>query len=68
MFEFQNMKNINFTIIYPVDIYLLKVNNKNTRTRCEMCSKLTIKTPKRCPPCSSVSVANFEQVIAGWVT
>ena len=26
-------------------IYLLKVNNRNTRTRCEICSKLTIKTP-----------------------
>ena len=26
-------------------IYLLKVNNTNTRTRCEICSKLTIKTP-----------------------
>ena len=31
----------------PVDIYLLKVNNTNTRTRCEICSKLTIKTPER---------------------
>ena len=29
----------------PVGIYLRKVNNKNTRTRCEICSKLTIKTP-----------------------
>ena len=28
--------------------YLLKVtNNKNTGTRCEMCSKLTIRTPER---------------------
>ena len=27
--------------------YLLKVNNRNTRTRCEICSKLTIKTPER---------------------
>ena len=27
-------------------IYLLKVNNRNTRTRCEICSKLTIKTPE----------------------
>ena len=27
----------------PAGIYLLKVNNRNTRTRCEMCSKLTIK-------------------------
>ena len=24
-------------------IYLLKANNRNTRTRCEICSKLTIK-------------------------
>ena len=28
----------------PVGIYLLKVNNRNTRTRCEIFSKLTIKT------------------------
>ena len=32
----------------PAGIYLLKVNNRNTRTRCEICSKLTIKTPERC--------------------
>ena len=30
-----------------VGIYLLKVNNKNTTKRCEICSKLTIKTPER---------------------
>ena len=29
----------------PAGIYLLKVNNRHIRTRCEMCSKLTIKTP-----------------------
>ena len=33
--------------INPAGIYLLKVNNRNTRTRCEICSKLTIKTPER---------------------
>ena len=33
--------------INPAGIYLLKVNNRNTRTRCEICSNLTIKTPKR---------------------
>ena len=27
-------------------IYLLKVNDKNSRTRCKICSKLTIKTPE----------------------
>ena len=31
----------------PADIYLLIVNNRNTRTRCVICSKLTIKTPER---------------------
>ena len=31
----------------PAGIYLLKVNNRNTRTRCEICSKLTIKTLER---------------------
>ena len=49
----------------PVGICLLKVNNRNTTIRCEMCSKLTIKTPERHR--SSVSVVNFEQVNAGWV-
>ena len=29
----------------PAGIYLLKVNKINTRTRCEICSKLTIKIP-----------------------
>ena len=40
----QNRPSINY---YPASIYLLKVNNRNTRTRCEICSKLTIKTPER---------------------
>ena len=26
--------------------YMFKVNNRNTRTRCEICSKLTMKTPE----------------------
>ena len=29
----------------PAGNYMFKVNNRNTRTRCEICSKLTIKTP-----------------------
>ena len=27
----------------PANIYFFKVNNKNTRKRCEICSNLTIK-------------------------
>ena len=26
---------------------MFKVNNRNTRTKCEICSKLLIKTPER---------------------
>ena len=31
----------------PACIYLLKVNNRNSETICEICSKLTIKKPER---------------------
>ena len=27
----------------PTNIYLLKINNKNARKKCEICLKLTIK-------------------------
>ena len=32
---------------YPENIYPFKVHNRNTRKKYEMCSKLTIMTPKR---------------------
>ena len=51
----------------PADIYIFKVNNRNTRTRYERCSKLTIKTPERRHwRSSSVFVVNFEQVNVAW--
>ena len=31
----------------PAGNYMFKVNNRNTRTRYEICSKLSIKTPER---------------------
>ena len=47
----------------PVGIYLLKVNNRNTRARCETCSKLTIKTPERRHwRRSGVFIVNLEHV------
>ena len=44
-------------------IYFLKVNNRNTRTKCEICSKLTIKTPERrhWRP-SGVLIVKFEHI------
>ena len=47
----------------PAGIYLLKVNIRNTRTSCEICSKLTIKTPERRQwPCSGVLIVDFEHI------
>ena len=31
----------------PAGNCMFEINNRNTRTRCEICSKLTIKTPER---------------------
>ena len=36
---------VNPYLSYPVGIYLLNVKNRNIRTRCGICSNLTIKTP-----------------------
>ena len=35
------------TLTYPAGIHLLKVNNRNIRTRRVICSMLTIKTQER---------------------
>ena len=46
-------------VTFPANIYLFEVNSRNTRKRCEECSKLTIKTPERR---SGVFIANFEHI------
>ena len=47
----------------PAGIYLLKVSTKNTKTGCEICSKLTIKTPeRRLWRHSGVFIVNLEHV------
>ena len=47
---------------YTAGNYMFKVNNRNTRTRCEICSKLTIKTPERRQRRSGVFIVNFEHI------
>ena len=65
-----------------LSLYLFKVNNGNTRTVCEICSKITIKTPLTTllmslwclylylwadlTHWSGVSIVDFEQINAGW--
>ena len=66
----------------PTGIYLLKFNNRNTRTRCKICFKFNKKDTRMTPgvalvsllltlniftPRPSVSIVNFEHIIPGWV-
>ena len=61
-----------------------KLTTETLEQRCEICSKLTLKTPKRrhwcrfgvfivnfehiSHLCSSVPIVNFEHEISGWVS
>ena len=46
----------------PADVHLFKVNNKSTRTRREIYSKLTIKIPERRHCRFGVLIVNFEHI------
>ena len=46
----------------PASIYLLKVNNTNTRARCETCSKLKVKTLERRLASFWFFIVNFENI------
>ena len=61
--------HLNFPVTFvskspsPTNIYLLKVNNRNSSKRCDICSKLTIKIPERRHlHCSGVFIVNFKQI------
>ena len=45
---------------------MLKVNNKDTRTTLGVVLVSLLLTLNNFTPCSSVSIVNFEHVIAGW--
>ena len=45
---------------FPASIYLLKVNKRNIRTRCDICSKLTIKTSEQFQ--WDAFIVNFEDI------
>ena len=68
--------------VFSANIYMFKVNNWNSRKRCDIFSKLNIKIPeRRHRRCSSVfsvnfkhmsfsrvSIVNFEHVFVYWVS
>ena len=67
---FISLKEVCLTILLfffhwhcPTSIYLFKLNNRNTRTTSEICSKLTVKIPGRRQSCRfGVFNVNFEQL------
>ena len=73
LFKVNNRKNIEasldvilvsllFDTKLPVYIYLFKVISKNTRKRCEICSRLTIKTSERHRWRRFVFIINFAHI------
>ena len=55
--------SIPYTIFNPAGHYLFKVNNRNTRTKCEICSNLKMKTSElRQWRRFGVFVVNFEHI------
>ena len=52
-----------FKVKYLAGTYMFKVNNRNTKTRCKICLKLTIKTPEwRQWRRSGVFIVNFKHI------
>ena len=52
------------TLSVAVNIYLFKVNNRNSRGRCEICSKLIIKISEWCHWCySGVFVVSIKKIL-----
>ena len=63
LFDFEYVPIIHDISWHPNRQILLKVNNRNTRTRCEICSKLTIKTSERRHwRLSGVFIVDFEHI------
>ena len=66
MLQWHLISNVSFRssmICNPAGNYMFKVNNRNTRTRCEIYSKWTIKTQERRHwHRSGVFIVNFEHI------
>ena len=63
VFDVVTFNLIVFSPHEPPGLYLFKVSNGNTTTTCEICSKLTIKTPEwRYWRRFGIFIVNFEQI------
>ena len=54
-------RKVSFLTVTQTGNYMFKVNNRNTRASCKICSRLTIKTPKQHQwHCSGVFIVNLK--------
>ena len=59
----KNLVSASQSLLNTAGNYMFKVNNRNTRTRCEICSKLTLKIPEQRHWCRcGVFTVNFEHI------
>ena len=59
----QNISVLEYRDCYPASNYMFKVSNRNTRIRCEICSKLIRKIPERRQwRRSGIFFINFEHI------
>ena len=47
MNSFEYHIDLQFYLAFPTDIYLLEITNKNRKTYCKICQKLTTKAPDK---------------------
>ena len=61
-FQFSDV-SLKYSNLFPVGNFIFKVDNRNIRAKCEICSKSAIRTPKR-PNCRrfDVFIVNFEHI------
>ena len=43
----QSLRERSLNLEFPAHIFLLKVNSRNSRTRCKICSNLRVMSPER---------------------
>ena len=55
------LNKIIFIYQYPAGNYMFRVDNRNTRVRCEICSKLTNTRQRQWRP-SDIFVVNFKHI------
>ena len=65
----EDLRNVNF----PANIHFFKVNNRRTRKRCEICSKLTLKHQNDVSDVVQLflllimlTIVDFDQVNVSW--